>query len=430
MSLSPFDSALHGPGWTDREVARLFTDGAEIRAMLLVWGALARAQAAEGMVPETAAQAIHRAALEVAIDPAGLAAEAATNGIPVPGLLRAFRAAIPAPEHARWVHHGANSQDLVDTGLALRLRQALTLIEGRLDAALDRLAQLADAHAETPMAARTWGQVATPTSFGATVAIWGEGLLAARAALPGIRDQVGIVSLNGAGGTLSAMGPAGPRVRAGLARALDLREPQGSPHAERSHMRGLARWLAEVTRACDKPAADLMLLAREGAVGLGGGGASSTMPQKQNPVAASRIRALAGHVAALAGSFETTHWDQRDGAAWMAEWLALPQMVTGAAKALSLLGDMTIEPEVDRLRAPLDDLSGLIHAEAVSFALDLPRPEAQAQVKRWVADVRAGGGSLIAKAGLDPADFAPERQWGEAPALARRFAERVRAGRE
>ncbi|WGH79776.1 lyase family protein [Jannaschia ovalis] len=426
MSVSPFDSALHGESWADRDVARLFSDGAEIRAMLIVWGALASAQAAEGLVPEVSAQAIHRAAMEVAIDPAGLAAETAADGVSVPGLLRAFRAAMNAPEHARWVHHGATSQDLIDTGAALRLRQALALMAERLDAALATLADLAEAHAETPMAARTYGQVATPSSFGAAVAVWGEGLLAARDALPALREAVEIVTLNGASGTLSAMGEAGPRIRGALAGALGLRDPGRSPHAGRSHVRALAQWLNAVLRACDKPATDLLLLARDGSVTLAAGGASSTMPQKRNPVAPSQIRALAIHGAALAHGFDAAHWDQRDGGAWFAEWLSLPPLVTGAARALTLLGGMRIAPDAARLRAPLDDPSGLIHAEAVSFALDLPRPEAQARVKAWVTEIRERGGSLIEMAGLDSDAFAPERQWGEAPALARRFARAAR----
>lgn len=88
---------------------------------------------------------------------------------------------------------------------------------------------------------------------------------------------------------------------------------------------------------------------------------------------------------------------------------------------------MTIVPDADTLRAPLDDPSGLIHAEAISFALDLPRPEAQAQVKAWVAEVRATGRSLIDLSGLPPERFAPQAQWGEAPDHARRFVAAARA---
>ena len=425
MSVTPFDSATHGRGFADADMARLFSDSAELRAMLLVWGALARAQAAHGLVPSESAEAIHRAMHEIQIDPGALAAQTERDGVVVPALLAAARTEMQAPEHARWLHHGATSQDIVDTGLALRLRQALGLLGERMDAALERLADLAEAHAETPMAARTYGQVATPTSFGATVAIWGDGLLAQRAELPRLRERVQIVTLNGAGGTLSAMGDAGPAIRAELARSLGLADPDRSPHAERSHVRALAGFLAQTLDALDKCAVDLMLLTRDGSVTLGSGGGSSTMPQKVNPVGPSRIRALAAHGRALAQAL-VPPWDQRDGASWFAEWLALPQLLVATARATTLLAEAEIRPDPAVLRAPLDDPGGLIHAEAVSFALDLPRAEAQARVKSWVAEVRAEGGSLIEKAGLSPDDFAPEARWGEAPALARAFVRRVR----
>ena len=124
MPASPFDSALYRDFWQDADTARLFTDSAEIRAMLLVWGALAKAQAAHGMIPETAAQAIQRGALEVQIDPAALAPETGRSGVVVPALVKAFRDALPGPEHRQYIHWGATSQDIMETGLVLRLRRA------------------------------------------------------------------------------------------------------------------------------------------------------------------------------------------------------------------------------------------------------------------------------------------------------------------
>jgi 3-carboxy-cis,cis-muconate cycloisomerase len=428
VTATPFDSPLHRALWSDAEVARLFTDGAEIRAMLLTLGALARAQGAQGVIPETSAAAIHRAAMEVQIDPAALAEATARDGVPLPALVAAFRDAMGAPEHARWIHHGATSQDIVDTGLALRLRGALAGVGRHLDGALAMLAGLAEAHAETPMAARTYGQVATPTSFGATVAIWGEGLLAVRDALPAVRARAETVTLHGAAGTGAALGPDPAALRAAVADALGLAPRDANPHAERGHIRALAAWLDAALGACAKPATDLLLLARDGDVTLGGAGGSSTMPQKRNPVGPSAIRALALHGRGLALTPGATHWDHRDGGAWFAEWLALPQLVIATARALSLLAGLDIRPDAARLRAKAADPTGLIHAEALSFALDMPRPEAQARIKAWAAEIRDGGGNLVALAGLDPADFAPQRRWGEAPAHARRFAARVRDG--
>ncbi|TFL20039.1 lyase family protein [Jannaschia formosa] len=433
MTISAFDSAITRDLFADREVAQLFSDTAVLRAIMIFWGAVAKAQGDLGVIPETAAAFLHRATMELQVDPSALAERTAQNGIMIPGLVAETRKAAQAPEHAQYLHWGLTSHDALDTGLALRLRQVLALIETRLDAVLSGLADLAEAHAETPMAARTWGQIATPTSFGATVAVWGSGLLAVREELDAIRDACLIVTLHGASGTLSAMGPEGPAVRAAVAKALGLRDPGGPPHAERSGVLALAAWANRLAQACAKPAADLLLLTRDGSVALGGGGVSSTMPQKANPVAPSAICALAAHANGLAAAIHAQPTrDARDAAAWLTEWLSLPPLLAGAARAVSLLGGIEIRPDAASLRAALEDPTGLIHAEALSFALarEMPRPEAQARIKDWVAELRAEGGSLLEKAGADPADYAPERHWGEAPEQARAFAARVRGNGE
>ena len=134
MPASPLDSAIYRHLFGDPEVAKLFTDSAEVRAMLVVEGALAKAQGTLGMIPETAAAAIHRDAMEVVLDPAALSAETGRSAVPVPALVDAFRTAMQAPDHAQFVHWGATSQDIIETGLTLRLRQALVIAESRLTA--------------------------------------------------------------------------------------------------------------------------------------------------------------------------------------------------------------------------------------------------------------------------------------------------------
>lgn len=430
MAVTPFDSAMLRDLFTDPEIASLLTDSADVRAMLLVEGQLAKVQGALGVIPAESAGAIHRASMEVLIDAGALTKATGANGVCVPALVDAFRGEMQAPEHAQYAHWGATSQDIIDTGLALRLRQALGLIEKRIDVVLAHLGALADAHAQTPMAARTYGQVATVTSFGAVVASWGEGLLALRRDLDRVREAALIVTLSGAAGTLGAMGPQGPAVRAALAEALKLRDPMTSPHAGRAHIGTLAAWLNGVTQVLGKMAADLLLLTRTGEVGLGGGGASSTMPQKQNPVAPSVIAALAAQAngvnAVVQGA--VVHRDQRDAGAWFAEWLSLPQLVMATGAALARAGEMQIMPDAARLAAQIDDGSGLIYAEALSFALaaDMPRPEAQAQVKAWCRIVQAQGGHLRDHAGPYRSVFDPLAQLGEAPDIARRFATAVR----
>ena len=325
MPASPADGALYRGLFGDDETAQLFTDSAEVRAMMLVEGALAQVQGKLGLIPETAAAFLHRASFELQIDPAGMAAQTAQNGVPVPALIDAFAKAAGAPEYTAWLHWGATSQDIMDTALALRVKRLLDIWEARLDQILKDLGRMAETHADLAMAARTYGQAATPTSFGAVVASWGRPLLRQRAALAEVRGGILKVSLSGAAGTLAAMGPQGPAVRAGLAQVLGLADPGSSWHAERGGIAAFAAWMAATVGSLGKIGADLITLSQSGIaeVVVAGSGGSSTMPQKQNPVAPSVLVALARQTAGLSATMQGAlgHGLQRDGAAWFTEWL-------------------------------------------------------------------------------------------------------------
>lgn len=432
MPAAPADSALYHDLLGDAQTAALFTDRAEIRAMLLVEGALARAQAGLGIIPPDAAAAIDRAARTLDLDPAPLAAQVAVDGVPVPAVVAAFRRAMGAPEHAQYVHWAATSQDIVDTGLALRLLRVIELWQARLDALAAAFGRLARAHADLPMAARTYGQAATPTSFGAVVAGWGRPVLAHRTHLATLRAEIGVVSLGGAAGTLSAMGPQGPAVRAALAAALGLADPGHSWHAERERIGALAAWMAGSCASLGKMGEDLILMTQSGIgeVTIGGAGGSSTMPQKQNPVGPSVLVALARHAVALAAAVQGAgiHRQQRDGAAWFVEWLSLPPLCISTGRALALALDLAqrIVPDAAAMARGLDDGSGLIHAEAYSFALarHMPRPEAQARIKALCAQARDEGRPLpdLVRQAFPALDLSAAGGLGTAPDEARAFA--------
>lgn len=437
MPATPFDSAHLSGLFPTGETARLFSDSAEVRAMMLVEGALAQVQGAAGVIPETAAAAIHRASLECQVDPVGLAKATAQNGVMTPALVAAFREAMMAPEHAQYLHWGATSQDIQDTGLMLRLRQALALQEDRLKATLKGLAKLAGDHAETAMAARTYGQHATPTAFGAQVAQWGWPLLTALEDLPRVRAQL-FVSLSGAAGTASALGPDPVALRTALAEKLGLNDPSHAWHTDRTPVLTIAGWFARTALAAGKMGEDLVLATQSGLseVRLGGAGASSTMPQKQNPVAPSAMVALARHVQGLSATLDgaALHRQQRDGAAWFTEWLTLPQLVLAASAALTLMQDLseTLSPDTSAMQTTLDATGGLLIAEALSFALTdrMPRPQAQAAVKDLIKSAQTSGTPLTDAARAEwpdlPADlFDATRQLGTAPAEARAFAAAV-----
>jgi 3-carboxy-cis,cis-muconate cycloisomerase len=400
MAVSPFDSAVLGPLFGDPEVAGLFSDATSVAAMIRVERALARAEGACGVIPAEAAWAIDAGLAGVALDPAGLAAGTAGAGVPVPALVSALRGRLP-PEAGQWLHWGATSQDIVDTALVLQLDAALAILAARMDGLIETLSAAARRWADLPMAGRTRSQIAAPTTFGLRVARWAQPLIALRGELPPIHARVARVQFGGAVGTNAAIAPHGPAVTAALARELGLAAGP-SWHGDRSALGALAAWCAGSSVALGRMAGDLILMGRSeaGEARAGSGGGSSTMPQKSNPVAAETIVALARYAAYLVPAVQQAgiHAEERDGAAWALEWLALPQIVVATAAALRHANGLaaTLVPDEARLRAALELEGGAALAELASFALaaQMPRAEAQALVKRAVAEVAGQGGTL------------------------------------
>lgn len=434
MAVTPFDSAVWRAHFGDAEMAALFTDSAEIRAMLLFEGALARAQGRLGLIPETAAAAIGRASETVLLDPAALADGVAASGIPVPALVEAFRAAMGAPEHAAWAHFGATSQDVIDTGLVLRLRRALDIIEGRLAALTGVMAERAKTEADTVMAGRTWSRVATPTTLGAKIAVWRAGLVRSQDRLAELRPRVIRLSLAGASGTLAAMGAKGPEVARAVADELGLAHDPTPWHAARDTIAELGGALTLVTGSLGKLGADLVALGatEAGEVAAGAGGASSTMPHKANPVGAETLVALARANAGVVGRLYEAqiHGQERQAAPWALEWLTLPQIVVATAAALRHAAALmeTLEANPAAMRRTMAATNGLMLAEAATFALaeHMARPAAQALVKAACARAVAEGRHLadaLSEETDAPVDWAavfdPANYVGAAPQIAR-----------
>lgn len=427
MPVNLTEPDLYARLFTDEATVCFLTGRAELDAMLTVEAALAEVQGELGLIPAAAAAAIAQAARGLAIRAEDLAAQVAIDGVPVPALVATLRATLP-PEHARWVHWGATSQDILDTSLNLRLTAMLEAWAAPFRDATVRLGVLARAHATTPMAARTYGQIAVPTSFGAVAASWGRPLLLHRDRLACIALPI---SLGGAAGTLSAMGGRGPDVRAALASRLGLRDPGASWHGERGPVGDVAFALAALLGSLGKMGEDLLLLTQSGIdeVRVAGPGGSSTMPQKENPVGPSVLVALARAGLGLAATLQSgaLHRQQRDGAAWFTEWLTLPPLCATAGRALALGADLAgrIRPDASAMARNMEAGGGAIHAEALTFALSarMPRPDAVAVVRALAAEAE-GGGRLPDLVRRDH----PDLDWagpdlGQAPAEAMTFAQ-------
>jgi 3-carboxy-cis,cis-muconate cycloisomerase len=402
MSLLPFDSAFLGPLLSDPETAAWLDDAAQLEAMLRFEAALARAEGRADVIPEYAAARIAEVTESLEIDPARLSEGTARDGLPVPALVTALREAVGG-EEASYVHWGATSQDVMDSGLVLRLKPILDILAERLDAVGEHLAALADAERGTAMLARTRGQQATPTSFGLKAAGWLAPLQRHRARLEELRPRLEVLSFGGAAGNLSALGERGPVVEADLAEELGLHVPTMPWHVQRDALVELACWLGLVSGSLGKMAGDILMLCQNevGELREGAGGGSSTLPQKANPIRSEAVVTLTRHAAGLAGQMQLSafHLHERDGVAWQLEWLALPQMIlaTGAALRQSRALLDGLEFDRDRMRANIDATRGLALAEAASFALSkhLGRPAAQKLVKEACREVLASGRPLI-----------------------------------
>ena len=371
-----------------------------VRAMCDVELALAAEQQALGLLPAGSAEAMAEQLDAADFDIAALARDTAKGGNAAIPFVKQARAALSDDLKGAF-HRGATSQDIVDTGLMLRLQRVLQLFEARLARLTQTLAALAAQHRATPMAGRTRGQVATPVTFGLRVANWTLPLARAHRDLQALRHAGLPVQLGGASGDLSAMGPDGSAVAKALAEKLGL-APAPPWMAERWPLMRIAGTLAGLLGALEKIGADVMLSTRSevGELRLSAAGGSSTMPQKQNPVAAETLIALTRHAAALSTQITTApaHAEERDGAAWMGEWLVLPPFFTACGAALLRAQALVdaIEPQGERMAEIAFGDGGLALAERFSFALipHVGRAQAQELVKQAALETRASGRPL------------------------------------
>jgi 3-carboxy-cis,cis-muconate cycloisomerase len=412
MSTNPADGPILGVLYGSDAMRAVFDETAYFQRMLDVEAALARAQARLGIIPAEAAAAIAAAAQFKNLDPAELAASARNVGYPVVGLVTGLARAAGA--HGGWTHWGATTQDIMDTATVLQARDGLELIRRALLAIIAALAAQADRHRATVMAGRTHLQQALPITFGLKCATWAMPLIAHVERLDQLRPRLERVSFGGAAGTLASLGEQGIAVMEGLAAELGLGVPLAPWHVCRDALAEVMSLHGLICGSLAKLATDTILLAQT-EVGemaepyVAGRGASSTMPQKRNPIASEYVLAAARAVQALVpvmqGAMAADH--ERATGPWQAEMLALPQgfvLTHGALQHAAAIAEGLVVDAV-RMRRNLDLTGGLIVAEAVMMGLapQLGRGEAHHVVKR-ACDVALAEGIKLADAlGRDPA---------------------------
>jgi 3-carboxy-cis,cis-muconate cycloisomerase len=393
-----------------------FTPARLVQAMLDVEAALADACAEAGAIPAASADAIRAAARADVYDVATLQAQSEAAGnllIPLVAALRA-RVAQADPVAAGHVHWGATSQDVIDTATVLQIRLVVADVVRRFAGAADAAAELAQRHARTPIAGRTWLQQATPTTFGAKAATWLDGLERVRVRLAAAGEAAAVVQLGGAVGTQASIGEHAAAVTAALARRLGLAVPDVAWHTERSRVVDVACALGLVCGVAGKIGRDVALLAQTEVAEVAeasapGRGGSSSMPHKRNPVGAARaisasVRAP-GLVATMLSAMPQEH--ERALGGWQAEWDALPGLVDAALDASSAVSEVLSGLQVDaaRMHANLDLAGGVARAEGLVVALapHLGRSESHGVVERACRRAGATGATLAAVAADDAA---------------------------
>jgi 3-carboxy-cis,cis-muconate cycloisomerase len=363
--------------------------------MLDFEAALARAETRAGFIPASAAPAIEakcRAELYDMTVLARAAAQAGNLAIPLVKQLTVL-VAQRDKDAARYVDWGATSQDAIDTGRVLQLRQALALISTELDLLAVVLGELVHKNRTTLVAARTWMQQALPTTFGLKVAGWLDAIDRHRARLSDTQERCLVLQFGGAVGTLAALGARGLEVASNLAKELQLPLPELPWHSHRDRMAEIATTLGLCMGTLGKIARDISLHAQTevGEVfepSADGRGGSSTMPHKRNPVTCAVVLSAAARVPPLLNTMlaALVQEQERGLGGWHAEWETLPDVVRLTAGALHHLTTTVSELEIDpeRMRQNLDVTHGLIFAEAVTMSLaeKMPRPEAQELVQQ------------------------------------------------
>jgi 3-carboxy-cis,cis-muconate cycloisomerase len=341
MTVSPLDHPLLSVLLGDEEASRHFSVQAEIDAMLEFESALAEAQAQNGIISNDAAGAIVTALASFRPNAALLRTGVAKDGVVVPELVRQVRGAVGEP-HGQHVHFGATSQDVIDTGLMLRLKAIVEHVGLLLTETIIRLASLEERFGDRALTGMTRMQPAIPMRVSDRVTAWRAPLLRHQERLSEQSRRLLVVQLGGAAGTLEKLGDKGPAVRAALAEKLGLADaPQWQN--QRDALADFGGWLSLVTGSLGKFGQDIALMAQGGTeIALSGGGGSSAMPHKQNPVKAEALVALARlNATELSGMHQAlVHEQERSGAAWTLEWLLLPQMVVATAASLRLAAEL------------------------------------------------------------------------------------------
>lgn len=371
------DSELFRDLYGSQRMRAVFDARRLLQGWLDSWAALARAEAKVGIVPVDAAVRIAAVADASLYDLDAIRTGIAEGRHVLYPAVRAM-AALAGPEAGGYVHWGSTTEDIIDSGLVLQMREGVSLIRASLCEMIGYLARLGMEHKATPMAARTHFQHAVPISFGLKVAIWVDQFMRDLERLDTAAGKALVGHLGGSVGTLAALGELGEDVEREFCQQLELTVPSAPWYAARDRFGELigafGMLAATIERMCLEVARlqgnDIGEVAEPlTATQIG----SSTMPQKHNPVNSARAAATCKMVRALVPAMQDLMVipHERDISATTAEWLLIPQcfiMLDGAIQlAQRATKGLRVYPA--KMSSNLARTKGAIVSEAVMFGL-------------------------------------------------------------
>jgi len=367
------------PMFSSAAMRAIVDDRARLQRMLDFEAALARAEAAVGVIPHEAIDAIAAAAKIERFDLAAIANAAPAAGNILIPLVAALTAEVAKQnkDAAGFVHWGASAQDVIDTALVLELRDGLDALIADLDRAVAAYVGLAGRHRRTATVARNSLRHSLPIPFGLKVAGYAGALARSRERLKWLRKETLVMQFGGAAGTLASFGERGFDVYERLAALLDLPMPDAPWHSHRDRLAEVAAALAILAGTCGKIARDVVLLMQtevaEAFEPTPAGDGAAAKPHARRPIAAATALACAGMAAPLAAALMSAdaHEHERAAGAWQAEWATFPALLLAVSGALAGVADIgeKLEVDNDRMRANFDTTLGLIMVEPVALAL-------------------------------------------------------------
>jgi len=377
MASSVFDMVLLKHLWSTEELRAIFCDETRVQKWYDYEAQLALAQAELGIVPQAAADDIAAQAKVGNVDLETIAEGIRTTKHPLVPALRALQQ-LCQPAHGEWLHFGPTTQDVLDSGTVLQLRDAHTIFLRDLAAIGRAVYRLADTHRCTPMVGRTHAVQALPITFGHKCAVWLAELARHHVRLLEVEKRLFTGSMVGAVGTQASFGPSAFELEARLMQRLGLARPEISWQPARDRFTEYANILGMLGGTLGKIANEIVTLAHneigeldepfsDGKVG------SSTMPHKRNPTVCENVVTVATslryNVAFIHEAMKQEH--ERDGVAWKVEWKALPEICLSLGVILAqmkyVLSGLVVH--ADRMRINLDLLGGYLLSERVMFEL-------------------------------------------------------------